>query len=152
MMGGPRFEKVKARDIREEEDAKALPRVPQGGGETEEGVGVEPEFFAVMSGRRKTSPPCFKSLREEEERPKTVWALSPNFGGEAGRRKLHREVFRASGRRRSREFRKCRQRQGGGRRCRRYLDPREEEGPNVRNLFAVGCVEGDGFDTSAAEA
>jgi hypothetical protein len=53
-----------------------------------------------MSGRRKTSPPCFKSLREEEEGPKTVWALSPNICGEAGRRKLHREVFKASGRRR----------------------------------------------------
>jgi hypothetical protein len=62
-------------------------------------VGVEPEFFAVMSGRRKTSPPCFRSLREEEKRPKTVWALSPNICDEAGRRKLHREVFMASGRR-----------------------------------------------------
>jgi hypothetical protein len=131
-----------------------LPRVPQGGGgETEEDVGVEPEFFAVMSGRRKTSPPCFKSLREEEERPKTVWAFSPNFGGEAGRRRLHREVFKASGRRKKPRI----PLNVGG--------VREEEdaavviwtqgrrkGPNVRNLFAVGCVKGDGFDTSAAEA
>lgn len=68
-------------------------------------MGVKPEFFAVMSGRRKTSPPCFKSLREEEERPKTVWAFSPNICGEAGRRKLHREVFKALGRRKSHEFR-----------------------------------------------
>jgi hypothetical protein len=67
---------------------------------TEEGVGVKPEFYAVMSGRRKTSPPCFRSLREEEEGSKTVWALSPNICDEAGRRKLHRVVFKASGRRR----------------------------------------------------
>ncbi|MBU2866941.1 hypothetical protein [Pacificibacter marinus] len=61
---------------------------------------LSPNFYAVMSGRRKTSPPCFKSLREEEEGPKTVWALSPNKCDEVGRRKLHREVFMASGRRR----------------------------------------------------
>jgi hypothetical protein len=26
--------------------------------------------------------PCLGSLREEEERPKKVWALSPNFCGD----------------------------------------------------------------------
>lgn len=46
----PRWEdqvrKMKCCDIREEEDAAALPRVPQGGGgETEDGVGVKPEFL-----------------------------------------------------------------------------------------------------------
>jgi hypothetical protein len=105
-----------------------------------------------MSGRRKTSPPCFRSLREEEEGPKTVWALSPNICGEAGRRKLHREVIKASGRRRSREFRKMSAALGRRKTLPSYQDPREEEGPDIRNLVAVGCFECDGFDARAAEA
>lgn len=72
--------------------------VSQGGGEKPKKVwALSPNFHGDVR-EEATSPSCFRSLREEEERSKTVWALSPNICDEAGRRKLHREVFRASGR------------------------------------------------------
>ena len=68
--------------IREEEDAAALPRVPQGGGEKPKKVwALSPNFYGDVR-EEATSPSCFRSLREEEERPKSVWALSPNLHGD----------------------------------------------------------------------
>ncbi|SEK62269.1 hypothetical protein SAMN04488032_104186 [Pacificibacter marinus] len=87
--------------VREEGDAAALAKVPQGGGEeTKEGVGVEPEFFAVMSGRRRHHRLALDPSGRRRKDPNERGRLARISAVTSGRRRHHRLALSPSGRRR----------------------------------------------------